>query len=301
MPAATAGLDAIATPRPITVEPDNALAAAAKLMDEKGFRHLPVVHQKRLCGMVSERDLLQALGDFHGRSDHSSKWRPDVAHVKDVMSTPVFALERNAGVSDAARVLASRKFGAIPIADNRGRPQAIVTESDLLEYYAQIRRDAGVDTDYLVGRLQDELITVSADDPVATAVSHFFQRNMRHLPVIADDALVGLISDRDVRRVVGDSCSPEHALQRPIREVMSQKPITARPDFTLHEAAAMMHQLKVSALPVIEGPELLGIVTVTDVLKHLAEVTGGERLGSVHVMRCSLRDGSVIVEHTSIN
>lgn len=296
MPATANRLDAIATSKPTTISLDAGLDAAATLMDDHGFRHLPVVHKKRLCGMISERDLLQALGDFHGRPDHRSKFRPDIAKVSDVMSTPVVALEATASVSDAARVLASRKFGAVPIADRRGRPSAIVTETDLLALYSELTSQAERVDEFVVGRMRTELTTVSPDDPTSIAVSLFFQHQHRHLPVVADDALVGMISDRDVRRTVGESCSPEHALRQPIREVMSKAPVTAKPDFTMHEAANMMHRLKLGALPVVEGPELLGIVTVTDVLIHLAEICGGARLGGVPALRCGFHDGDATVD-----
>lgn len=301
MPSLAISLDAVASAGPITVEPAASLSAAAHLMDDHGFRHLPVVYRKRLCGMVSERDLLQALGDFHGRIDHQSRWRPDVAAVSDVMSTPVFALEASASLSDAARIMSSKKIGAIPIADGRGRPTAIVTETDLLAYCASLRNDVNRVAEFIAGSMQTELVTIGADEKTAAAVSTFFQRHLRHLPVIEDDALVGLISDRDVRRIVGESVSPEHALQRPVRQVMSPKPVTARPDFSIHDAADMMHQLKLSALPVMEGPELLGIITITDILRHLAEVSGGVRLGGVPALRCSLRDGEVQVEPVSLS
>jgi CBS domain-containing protein len=212
------------------------------------------------------------------------------------MSTPVVALDATASVSDAARVLASRKFGAVPIADGRGRPTAIVTEIDLLAHYGGLTSHADRADEFIVGRMQTELVTVSPDEPTSNAVSLFFQHQLRHLPVVADDVLVGMISDRDVRRTVGESCSPEHALRQPIAEIMSRTPVTAKPDFTMHEAAAMLQRLKLGALPVLEGPELLGIITVTDVLTHLAELCGGARLGGVPALRCGLHDGEATID-----
>ena len=85
---------------------------------------------------------------------------------------------------------------------------------------------------------------------------------LRHLPVVENGVLVGILSDRDVKRERGCG-SLETTL---IREMMSEGVATARADDPLSKAALLLASERISALPIIDGKTLVGIATLVDVM-----------------------------------
>jgi acetoin utilization protein AcuB len=92
----------------------------------------------------------------------------------------------------------------------------------------------------------------------------------RHLPVVEDGRLVGILSDRDLRPVL---LSPGLARAR-VRELMSEDLTTVGPDAPLEEAASLLVVKKIGCLPVVAQGRLVGIVTETDLLAVLVELLG---------------------------
>jgi acetoin utilization protein AcuB len=90
----------------------------------------------------------------------------------------------------------------------------------------------------------------------------------RHVPVVDAGRIVGMLSDRDLRRAAGRG-DPRDT---PIGARHSGLPITADPDEPLSRAARRMTDQKISALPVEYEGALVGILTVTDVLGHCARI-----------------------------
>jgi acetoin utilization protein AcuB len=124
--------------------------------------------------------------------------------------------------------------------------------------------------------------TVRADALVQGAAGMMKTRKIRHLPVVnQDDRLVGIVTDRDLRHVVFDPALLDRApdLRDALRtltvgDVMTAAVITVRPRAEIREAARLMHEGKIGALPVVEGDRVVGIVTETDVLRAFAKVLG---------------------------
>jgi len=93
--------------------------------------------------------------------------------------------------------------------------------------------------------------------------------------VVDDGELCGVISDRDVLKAVSpflDTYSEEHrdvkTLSQPASEIMQSNPITVTPATSIQEASQTLLDNRVSSLPVVEGDELIGIVTGKDMLEY---------------------------------
>ena len=133
-----------------------------------------------------------------------------------------------------------------------------------------------------------KLYTVSPDDSVEEAVRQLGQRGVRHLLVVQKGCLVGILSDRDLKRALEQTRGKKKKLLalgglffllEPIyvNEIMTADPITISPQATVQEAAKLMVSKRFGALPVVDDGELLGIVTETDLLGYFATKTEGPR------------------------
>ena len=100
------------------------------------------------------------------------------------------------------------------------------------------------------------------------------QRKVRHLPVLKDGCLVGIVSDRDIRLVLPSPATSlavweiRHLLDKlTVGEMMTYFVMTTAPDRLMSEAVGRMLGHKVGALPVVENRRVVGILTRTDVLR----------------------------------
>jgi acetoin utilization protein AcuB len=114
-----------------------------------------------------------------------------------------------------------------------------------------------------------DLIVVSPKDTVESAIQIMQQHSIRHLPVVEDNRLVGLVTESSLRPYL----SPEK-LRLPLREVMIINPITIDPEASIDEAARLIYKYKIGGLPVVSQGKLVGIITITDILEAFIELMG---------------------------
>jgi acetoin utilization protein AcuB len=126
--------------------------------------------------------------------------------------------------------------------------------------------------------MRSPVVSIGPETTVREAVDLMRARALRHLPVVDPGGrLVGIVTDRDLRQAVfapvvqerlggGDAVG-----DIPVREVMTWAVVTVRPATDLREAARLMHEQKIGALPVVEGDRLIGILTESDLLAAFEE------------------------------
>lgn len=121
-----------------------------------------------------------------------------------------------------------------------------------------------------------EVVTLGPEASVSEAVTICQGERMRHLPIVEDGRLVGLVSDRDLRSVGANQSAEEVQ----VRDVMVEELETAHPLDTLDHASRRLHDRKIGCLPIVDEDEVVGIITSSDMLQVLTELMGGFGVGS---------------------
>jgi len=111
-----------------------------------------------------------------------------------------------------------------------------------------------------------EVATIGADERVSAAVAQLGARRIGALPVVEDGRIVGIMSERDVIYCLRDHGS--EVLDWPVARVMTSPAITADRSTEVLSALAVMTQRRIRHLPVVEGGELIGIVSIGDLVKY---------------------------------
>ncbi len=144
--------------------------------------------------------------------------------------------------------------------------------------------------------MRKKVIAVKPDQSVLEAMHLIKANRIRHLPVIQEGKLVGIVSDRDLRDVSPSVLLKEHSSviqNTKIQKIMKRDVIAIHPLDYLEDAARLMYDHKIGCLPVICGSELVGIITETDLLRALIELTGSTTPGSTLEIRVPERYGSL--------
>jgi acetoin utilization protein AcuB len=129
-----------------------------------------------------------------------------------------------------------------------------------------------------------ELITVSPDAPIVKARDLLREHNIKQLPVVdSNKRLVGILTDRDIKMAWASPATTlsiyelTYVLQKlKVESVMVKDVITIRPDATVERAAKILHDQKIGSLPVVDGEQLVGIITSTDLMEVLLDALGVE-------------------------
>jgi len=120
------------------------------------------------------------------------------------------------------------------------------------------------------------IAAVSPDSSVAEIVAVLVQRRIGAVLVTEDDRPVGIVSERDIIR-----CLAEHSgmvMELRAREVMTVPVITIRPDANICDAMELMTDRRIRHLPVVESGQLVGIVSIGDLVKRRIEQAEQEAL-----------------------
>jgi acetoin utilization protein AcuB len=124
--------------------------------------------------------------------------------------------------------------------------------------------------DYMVSNVQ----TLAPDDSLETAVMSARRFKIRHIPIVENGELLGIVTDHDLKRALPslatgiDQETFEKVVQSTnLRQIMTRSPSTITPDAPLRDAVEILCDKKFGALPVVEHGKLVGIITGVDMLR----------------------------------
>ena len=123
--------------------------------------------------------------------------------------------------------------------------------------------------------------TLDSKNTLLDAVLMLRRLELRHIPILEDGRLIGVLTDRDVGRVAPSmlmGLSPQDYNRvfedTPVAKVMTRNLLSTTPEAPLEEAVHLLYNHKVGCLPVLEDGRLVGIITVADMLRALHDLVG---------------------------
>jgi len=189
---------------------------------------------KNECPSLSEEDLRAALKDLKTYVDiteedlkkiyeialrHAQERLASQVPVKEVMTTTVVTIKRDADIHEAARLLSEKRISGMPVVDDNNRVIGVVSEADILTLAGMkkehtfrdvLRNVLGEPVPARTGgsRVQDVMsfpaLTISADDDIKKAAIILDERRIKRLPVVdGEGKLIGIISRADIVRSIG--------------------------------------------------------------------------------------------------
>ncbi|MEA2433875.1 MAG: hypothetical protein QOG54_1332 [Actinomycetota bacterium] len=146
--------------------------------------------------------------------------------------------------------------------------------------------------------MTDAALTDSAGDSLADAAAKMWQQQTGSLLITEGDNLQGIVTERDIMRVVAEGTDP-HTVT--LKEVMTTDVVTTRPDTSLKDAAEIMFQKWFRHLPVVTGEgKIVGIISLRDLLnvvaegmvepEHITHLTGHKLVRDVRLERVEAGD-----------
>ena len=124
-----------------TLDWNDELGLADDIMKLGRIRHLPVVDEGRLVGIMSQRDLFKAsLASAMGFGEKAKREFMKTVTVKEVMVDEVITISPEASIEQAARVILEKKIGCLPVTEE-GNLVGLITETDILRHYVESKEE----------------------------------------------------------------------------------------------------------------------------------------------------------------
>lgn len=131
--------------------------------------------------------------------------------------------------------------------------------------------------------MNTDVITLQPENTIHDAVQLMKKERIRHIPIVKDGQLAGLVTDRDVKEASPSSLSErlEPSLyETPLQKIMKTDLLIGHPRDFAEEAALLFYTYEIGCLPIVSNYQLVGILTKTDLLHNYIELTGANQPSS---------------------
>lgn len=244
---------------PIVVDKDQRLTHAISLLKKHKISRLLVMEHKRLCGIITEKDILKKVGLLAKDLKVSSY------HISSCTTQDPFVLKSSDKVKKAVKLFRKKKISGIPIFN--GKLIGIVTKVDVIGNF----KFDGVVSECM----ERDFKVIAGDDRVIHARKLLLESRSLLLPVM-DEILVGVVTAKDVlygltefRKKI-DKHMNSLVKNFLVYEIMSRDVKTTTPDEELEDAKKVMLENKFSGLPVVEDGEVVGILTKDTLIDYVS-------------------------------
>ena len=253
----------------ITIDKDQNLSDALKLLRKHNISRLPVTNNKELVGIISERDIADKLGSSKYESMPASRLHISSVMVKDILTVP-----ETMQLGDVAKVMLDHGIGSVPVMRD-DKMVGIVSKADFTTLAVGIAFDKIAVKEIMT----KDLVSVSPTERLVHARRLMLEAHIGRLPVVDDEELVGMITSKDLMRAFIDFRKkvPEKYQKAQIKDVfvediMSRNPCYVSKEMSITDVSKIMIETGYNGLPVVDEGKVIGIITQTDILRLIQKL-----------------------------
>jgi CBS domain-containing protein len=253
-----------------TIDKDQLLSSALDLMKKKKLTRLIVEQNDKVIGLLSFRDVADRLGSPRTEGKSSKN-----LHVSSAMTFPVLSIDPNEDVVDAAKMMIENRISSLLVMENE-ELKGLLRKYDLLNVYTKCKKLKIRDL------MTESPMKITESERVISARNTMMERKFSILPVMNEGELVGIIDDATLAEALArfrDEVHIKHQKSK-IQEyfvgmVMKQKPPTIKAKEPLCNVVSLLQESQLKGIFVFDDEEkLVGIITLTDITKAIAEGRG---------------------------
>lgn len=216
----------------ITIDKDQNLSDALKLLRKHNISRLPVTNNKELVGIVSERDIANKLGSSKSEGMPASRF-----HISSVMVKDVITVLETMQLGDVAELMLENGIGSVPVVSGEGMI-GIVSKADFVTLAVGIAFDKITVKEIMTG----DVVAVSPTDRLIHARRLMIDAHIGRVPVIEEDELKGIITSKDLMRAFIDFRKnvPEKHQKSQIKEVLVEDIMSSNPSSVSKKCQSVM-------------------------------------------------------------
>jgi CBS domain-containing protein len=261
----------------VTMAATTPIYDAIQIMSKEGFRRIPIVNPgtKVLEGIITATDIIDYLGGglkfqvieerFGGNFFKAINEPIRIIMVKNVVS-----VKTSAKISEAIELMKEKNVGGLPVIDERNSVKAIITERDIARIFAD--RISGIKVSQMMSK---KVITALPRTTIFEAEKTMTTQGFRRLPIVSDGKVIGIVTAMDILRFFGcggvfkylQSKTIMQVLNTAALEIATKEVSTIEPEADVGQAAKIMQEKNIGAIPVVENKKLVGMITERDFFK----------------------------------
>ena len=261
----------------VTMAPTTPIYGAIQIMTKEGFRRIPIANPgtKALEGIITATDIVDYLGggekfEIIRQKFGGNFFKAINEPVRLIMSKNVVSAKTSAKISDAIELMKEKNLGGLPVVDYENHVHAIITERDVANLFAD--RIRGIKVSQI---MSEKVITALSKTTIFEAERTMTTQGFRRLPIISDGKVIGIITTMDIIRFFGSGSVFKYlrsgtiiqVLNTPALEIATKEVSTIEPSADVGQAAKIMQNKNIGAIPVVENEKLVGIITERDFFK----------------------------------
>ena len=245
----------------ISTEKDAPVSEGVHLLVSTRISALPVTHEGRLVGVLSEKDLLPLLFE--------KDYLP--GRVEAYMTREVVSFDVEDSLFEISHFLVEKPFRRVPIMKNE-TISGMITRSDLIKYYRQQVQTTQHITKTMHSKagsaqeiMQHGLLPVTPKTPIFEAMDLMVKFNVPGLPVVdAQNTLLGILTEKDLLRFI---CHPR-ATCKEVKDLMTANPVCFSPQDSIEKICVVLISNSFYQVPIVDAGRLSGIVSRADALRY---------------------------------
>jgi CBS domain-containing protein len=261
----------------ITLAQTTPIYDAIQIMAKKGFRRIPIANPgtKALEGIVTATDIIDYLGGGKKFEIIQTRYGGNIfkainEQIRLIMTQKVVSIRSSAKISEAIQAMIKANLGGLPVVDEDNHMKAIITERDIALLFAD--RLSGVTVAQL---MSEEVVTALSQTTIFETERLMATQGFRRLPIIADGKVAGIITTMDIIRFFGSgevfkylqSGTIIQVLNTPALKIATKDVETIEPTADVGQAAKIMQDKDLGAVPVTKNGKIVGIITERDFFK----------------------------------